>query len=220
MIVTMTDGQRLEAHARQGVMTRDEAADATERCREHLAQARMLLMEIKARQGWRALGYESWAAYVARELGISLSQAYRQITAGELELVIAPDGSLRRIPERHLRPLAALKDDPDAVRYAWETARHTAPQGRITAEWVEATVKTIVEARATHGHVDVYGEQSAIGAAITGEAYESAKRQRAALTGSKPPLLNERYESVTDAMLALAGLAGWPGAVRVVVYED
>jgi hypothetical protein len=200
-------------------LTEREARAMTEECRRLLDGARQLLRQLKLRQGWRAMGYDSWASFVSRELGISLSQAYRQVTAGEIEIIISPEGNLRRIPERHLRPLAALRDDPDALRYAWQTAVHTAPEGHLTAQWVEATVKTIAEARTTGGYVDVYGEQRALNAAITAEAYEQQQRQRAALVGARRPLLNERYDSVEAAARALEMLAA-KGAIRVLVYES
>ena len=207
----------IEDVAAAPMLTEHEARAMTEECKRLLDGARQLLRELKLRKGWQALGYDSWATYVAHELGISLSQAYRQVTAGEIEVIVSPEGDLSRIPERHLRPLAALRDNPEMLRYAWQTALHTAPNGRVTTRWIEATVKTVNEARTTGGFVDVYGEQCAITAAITAEAYESHKQRRQALAEHNPPLLNERYATLDEAIQALARLSP-PGAIRLLVY--
>jgi len=45
-------------------MSRDEAQQCIARIAHHLEEARALLLELYERQGWRALGYDSWRTCV------------------------------------------------------------------------------------------------------------------------------------------------------------
>ena len=50
-------------------MDREEARTRTERAKRHFAALAEELLEVRDREGWRALGYGSFSGYIAREIG-------------------------------------------------------------------------------------------------------------------------------------------------------
>ncbi len=102
---------------------------------EGLAEYRAALSALKAYQGWRALGYNSFEACGQAVFGKGRSQLHRDFKAAEIEedLRLSPVGYIEAMPERKLRPLAPL--DPPARRAAWKSA---SANGTPTAAQVEA----------------------------------------------------------------------------------
>ncbi len=120
-------------------MTAEEARQTVDAINAHLNSARALLLDLYEREGWRALGYQSWRECVTAEFEQSQRHLYRQLQAAQIEREICPRGQIGAIPEKHLRPLAAL-DTPGERREAWDRATSTAPDGKVTAAHVERTV--------------------------------------------------------------------------------
>lgn len=90
-----------------------------------LADAELLaekLRELRERQGWKALGYDSWAACVEGEFGYSKRHADRLIAAQKTREQVGPIGPAQSpnggaIPESHARELGCLPDDQRAACY-------------------------------------------------------------------------------------------------------
>lgn len=131
--------------------------------KERVHEIRELVLELHEREGWRSLGYSSWRECVTGEFEGSKTHLYRQLQAALIEREIIPFSENDAdpefspmgekpgaIPERQLRPLAEL---PEGHRKeAWEEARATAPDGKVTAKHVQATVdrrlgKSVVNGR-------------------------------------------------------------------------
>ncbi|MEI8167016.1 MAG: DNA N-6-adenine-methyltransferase [Chloroflexales bacterium] len=90
---------------------------------------RSLLVDFYERRGWAALGYASWRGWASARLGESERRGYQELTAGLIERELLNHGSnLGEIPERHLRPLAPLRDNPDALRETWDRANEIADE--------------------------------------------------------------------------------------------
>lgn len=201
-------------------MTAPEARRAVEAIRGHMAEARKQLFDLETRQGWRALGYESWAACVRSEFGASMSQLYRQLKAAKIEQAL--EGEIGAIPERHLRHLAPLLDDPEALASAWASANRLARSvGRVTV--TETIVKAAVDVVQEHKRTDHYdlGEHGQIpqDGAVTLKAYEDIQQQKEILSGKQDEkLLNQLFDNSQDAAIAVAKLA-YEGRIRVVVYR-
>lgn len=117
------------------LMTVEEARACIDAINGAMTSARASLWELYHRKGWQSLGYSSWRECVVAEFEQSKSQLYRQLEAAEIEHQISPRGEIGSIPERHLRPLAALT--PDQQREAWRKALDTAPNGKITGTHVQ-----------------------------------------------------------------------------------
>jgi len=126
-----------------------------------LEDARSYLLELYEREGWRALGYDSWRACVQAEFGQSERYLYYQLEAAQTERVLMDgDGDLHKcatpIPESHLRALAPLaKADPEQAREVWREVEQTAPNGKVTA----VHVNTVLERREQR-HPALYTSES------------------------------------------------------------
>ena len=73
-----------------------------------------------------ALGYDSWAAYVAAEFGWGQSQAYRVVDAGRVAAIIesySPIGEPLPANEAQARELVPLLRDEQAVVEVWRELR-------------------------------------------------------------------------------------------------
>ena len=57
-----------------------EAREITDRIKNKITEAGVLILDMYEREGWRALGYESWRACVVAEFEFSQSHAYRLLS--------------------------------------------------------------------------------------------------------------------------------------------
>jgi CHASE2 domain-containing sensor protein len=73
-------------------MSRDAARQCVARMTHHLEEARAVLLELYEREGWRALGYDSWRACVVAAFSQSQTALYRQLTAARVERTISHNG--------------------------------------------------------------------------------------------------------------------------------
>lgn len=124
-------------------MTRAEAEAITQNLKNHISDMWAMLLEMRDRKGWKALGYASFEAWGESELGFSKPHLYRLASAAEVQanlksLQLETTG----IPESQLRPLAQLpaKDQAEAFQIAKSRAE-TDNGGKITAKIVEAVVR-------------------------------------------------------------------------------
>lgn len=136
------------------LMTPLEAQHCVESINAHLNSARALLLELYERQGWIALGYSTWRECVVAEFHQSQAYLYRQLQAAQIEQVISPMGEIGQIPERQLRPLTKL--EPGEQQAVWQEVQETAPEGKVTAAYVES----VVENRAQSAHRILHSSQS------------------------------------------------------------
>lgn len=140
-LVTLFDGD--DQPAIVSLMTEAEALNAERDIITTGNRLRALLVEFYERRGWAALGYTSWRGWAAAKLGQSENMAYRELLAGQVERHLFDDSQkIGLVPETHLRPLAPLRDDPDALRETWGRANELAEEeGKPrTARHVEAAV--------------------------------------------------------------------------------
>ncbi len=98
------------------LMTEGEARAAVAAVRCHFESARQQLLGLYEREGWRALGYDSWRACVVAEFGQSQAHLYRLLEAARLERDFSPIGESVQplpLPESRLRVVASA---PAAIR--------------------------------------------------------------------------------------------------------
>jgi hypothetical protein len=100
------------------------------------AIARTMLLEMRDRKGWLALGFESWADYAIKEWGYSENYLNRLANAARIQSVIVPIGT-NEIPESHTRELANLPND-DAMREVYDLV--SAENEKITAKAIQDAV--------------------------------------------------------------------------------
>jgi hypothetical protein len=74
--------------------------------------ARSMLLEMRDRKGWKALGYSSFEDYGDKEWGYKTSYLYGITKAAEIQKVIENSAiAEKQIPEGQLRPLSQVPDD-------------------------------------------------------------------------------------------------------------
>ena len=139
-------------------MTLDEAVETDRLIKRHINTTRYLLLDMRDRQGWKALGYESFKAYGEKELGYEERHIYRLVDAAEIGLQIGTDQLDSQPTESQLRP---LKSVPEAERKAiWDEATRKAEEehAKLTAQRVEDAVKEWKQ-RSQDWHSQFVGER-------------------------------------------------------------
>jgi len=144
------------------MMTAEEARKRVDTINSQMNNIRALLLDFHEREGWKALGYESWTECVEKEFEQGRRQIFRQFQAAQIEQNIndiaktkchsdtnpeeeaPPFPEPEPIPERTLRPLAAVPPEEQATVY--QLAKETSP-GKLTAKHVEKVVRDLKETR-------------------------------------------------------------------------
>jgi len=98
--------------------------------------ARTMLLEMRDRKGWLALGYSSFSDYGEKEWGYTQSYISRLTTAAAIQEKLNMPIGINEIPESHTRELGNLPND-DAMREVYD---------RVTAENEKVTAKAIQDA--------------------------------------------------------------------------
>lgn len=133
----------------QGVgrlMIYQEARECVDKINSNMNNIRTLILDLYEREGWSALGYQSWRECVTKEFQQNQNYLYRQLEAAQVEKNILPIGKTsERIPESQLRPLVFLRDNPEQQREVWKEAVETAPEGKVTAAHVKAVVDKSIQ---------------------------------------------------------------------------
>lgn len=120
--------------------------------------------------------------------------------------------------ERQARALSDLTGEQR--RDVLAIAKVTAPEGKVTAAWLESTANVVKAVGTTGGYVDVGdGEMTPLKAAITHETYERAKRQEEHIKAGKAKPLIVASGSIGDALAQVStALRECASDVRIVVY--
>lgn len=186
-----------------------EARAITERIKQSLTEARCLLLEMYEREGWKALGYESWREYGQVEFGYSESRIYQLMDAAKVERNISTMVE-KSIPERHLRPLTRL--EPEQQSAAYQQAVETAPNGKVTAAHVEEVAKQFKpagdkQARVSYQDIDDgwgnYDEDDGLAVRIEATTPETAPKLAIHFSSNTP----EHYtpQNIIDAVVEFFG---------------
>jgi hypothetical protein len=94
--------------------TQQEAEAAVIAIKASIANTRKLVVDFYEREGWKPLGYDSFEECVNAEFKLSVSQVYRELSAGLIEKNIGVNiGDTR---ESHLRALGILNTDEQKER--------------------------------------------------------------------------------------------------------
>lgn len=169
----MTDISQMEADSRVD-MTWDEAVSTNEQINGKAAELARLLIDMRDRKGWKALGFKSWTAYLSSDM---LQFSRKHLT----ELVRA-----KPVTER-LQDVGIVTNHSVANALASFPDELQIPIMRTTLQrYPEATesrvkrVGTVMTQMVTSGHVEsTPGTTNAVEAALNLEDEEAAKRQQA-----------------------------------------
>lgn len=101
----------------------DEARETDRLIKRHINTTRYLLLDMRDRKGWKALGYESFKEYGEQSLGYEKAYLTRLADAGEISLQLGYDPELpigNPPPESQLRPLKSVPED--VRKQIWDEA--------------------------------------------------------------------------------------------------
>lgn len=124
-------------------MTIEEATDCVLIINENLNGARLALLELHKRGGWRILGHKTWEACCREEFGYSRSYAYQIIQASRVatQLSAMADISAEELNERQARAMNAVP-----VEHRRAVIEQVLADGPITARAITEAAESI-----THG---------------------------------------------------------------------
>lgn len=129
------------------MMTSEEARKRVTAINAGMNNLRAQIIDFHDREGWKALGYDSWTACVESEFEVGRRQIFYQLKAAQVEKNINDslksqcNSCTESLPERTLRPLTSLPPEDQAPAY--QLAKETAPEGKVTARHVEKVVREI-----------------------------------------------------------------------------
>lgn len=115
-----------------GPMTRAEARKLTDEAKAEVADLATRIRDLKRRDAWGALGFDSWKAYVDAEFGFSVTHADNLAAFASVREVVATTnvGATENLTEAVARRFAPVLRDrgPEGVAQAWEAVhrRHAA----------------------------------------------------------------------------------------------
>jgi hypothetical protein len=130
-------------------MTAAEAETCIASIGNHLNTALLEAKRLYDGQGWRALGYDSFAQCMRERLGVQKAQAYRLLQAAQVKVNLideSPIGDSSIIPESQLRELAIL-ETAEQQRTAYSLAVRLASDGKVTAKLLGAVARGLRAAR-------------------------------------------------------------------------
>lgn len=171
-------------------MTLDEARETDRLIKRHINTTRYLLLDMRDRKGWKALGYESFVEYGEKELNFASTHLYRLADAAEIALQIgfSPIGE-KQPPESQIRPLTQV---PEEERKAiWEEATRKAEEEHVkltakrveeaVAEWKQRNQEWAEQATGQRQKIRELESQIDLLKEVIPADYESAKRQASEL---------------------------------------
>lgn len=162
--------------------------------------------------------HETFEAYCQDRWKFSRQYAYRLLSAAQVAVNVS---TIVDIPNVEIARELGRLESPQDQRTAATIAVATAPEGKLTAEWMAGTVDVFQDAMATDGLVNTgTGDYAALNAAITNEVHQTMmdKRNQLKQKRTKPDAVFECAAGNVAAELTKAGIDD-SEMVRVVVYR-
>lgn len=107
-------------------LTATEARQKVNNVRSCLNIARNELLDLRDRDGWRVLGYESWEEFGDVELNLGVRYLNQITTAASIQNSLGAIAPEENIKETHLRPLTSIPENERAA--IWEEANRKAEE--------------------------------------------------------------------------------------------
>ena len=176
-------------------MTEREAKRTNEAIKSGIVTVRSLLLDMRDRRGWLALGYESFEDYGKVELGYEKSYIYQLVSAATVQRSLGHSAIVESIPESQLRPLAKLSDEDRRAVWAEATATAEKEGCKVTAKAVQEAVDALEEAKRLS---DGWRTQ-----ALTEKKARETAEAAAALKGNELRKLQSSVEASAETLAAI-----------------
>jgi len=123
------------------MMDESEARACVTRIKTRIDIARGELLELKDREGWRALGYKNWSECARGEFGMSVATLYRQLEAAEIMRGMG-DSQFENLPTTHLQAVKHLAPEQQVKAL---TQAHATTNGKPTAKAVQQAAAELTQ---------------------------------------------------------------------------
>lgn len=125
------------------MMSQAEARQHIETIKLHFDDITALLLELDDQRGWEALGYRSMHQMIQVELkghlNKSVSQIYRKVSEAKIRRELSQIcEKVAKVPAYKLEPLGKLP--PEQWQDTWEEVTSTAPNGKVSREYIQTVV--------------------------------------------------------------------------------
>jgi hypothetical protein len=132
------------AAAQVVMMTESEARERVEQIKNHFGEIGKLILELYEREGWKALGCNTWRECAVAEFKHSRSRICQLLDAAKVERNVS--NMLENDDRLTARAVDQLKHlQPDDQRLLVKEAKEIAPDGRVTDKQIRE-VKERLEA--------------------------------------------------------------------------
>lgn len=170
-------------------MSADEAKAHVQAVKNAAQDMGRHLLELKEREGWKALGYASWTAFLNGEFEYSRQHLYTLMAAAPVQEKLSTV-----VDSLSTKAAAALSKFDESLQVVIaQTAQ--ARYGEVTESNINR-IGEVVQTMVATGHVDVgNGTSTPIDAALDTEDVEAHKRQQAYIAAKQTPrtkLFDER----------------------------
>lgn len=156
----------------RATMTKAEALVHVQAVNHAAADMGRHLLELKQREGWRALGYETWTAFLEGEFTYSRQHLYELMKATPVQERLST--TAYKISTKAAAALSRFDEDLQPTILKTAVARY----GKLTESTV-TRVGSVIQEMASTGHVDTgNGTSTPVDAALTSEDEEAVKRQK------------------------------------------
>lgn len=157
-------------------MTADEAQVHVDAINAHVLDIGRRLVDIRQREGWRALGYDCWTHFLEGEFAYSRKHLYELMRVAPVSEQLA--SVLPKVTTLSVKAMDTLAAYPYELRPAIALAAVKRYGEKPTPSEMRRAADVLTEATFT-GHVDTgNGTSTPIDAAFAQADYEAAQRQK------------------------------------------
>lgn len=128
------------------------------------------------------LRYATFEDYCTVRWKFTRQRAYQLMSAAQVAIGLSTSVT---IPNEAIARQFARLENPEHQRAAAMLAIATAPEGKITASWVESTIDVMQDVENTGGFVDIGKRFAAFDAAITNEEHQKMLDKKRQVSESK-----------------------------------
>lgn len=152
-------------------MSADEAKAHVQAVKNAAQDMGRHLLELKEREGWKALGYASWTAFLNGEFEYSRKHLYELMTASPVQEKLLPIGY--NLSTKAAAALSKFDESLHVVIAQTAQARY----GEVTESNINR-VGDVVQTMVLTGHVSPDGISTPIDATLNAEDFEASQRQQ------------------------------------------
>ncbi len=129
-------------------LTSADVKQSISKIKGNIEATRAELLRLYCGRAWESLGYANWSEFVEAEIGLSVSQSYREIQTAQIEDRLSPIGE-NTVNEYQARALMRVPVERQVE--VFRAAQEAAGEGKLTARHIRETAERMGLARERWG---------------------------------------------------------------------